>query len=85
MVNAPAAQHFALTVHELATNAVKYGVLSVPNGRISLKCDVEWKNEHGTFSFLWKETGGPIVMPPKRKGFASIILLERGQAIRQAH
>jgi two-component sensor histidine kinase len=74
MVNPPAAQQFALTVHELATNAVKYGALSVPNGRISIKCDIERVN--GTFSFLWKETGGPIVLPPKRKGFGTTILLE---------
>ncbi len=77
MVNSPAAQQFALTVHELATNAVKYGALSAPNGQISIECDVERVN--GTFSFSWKETGGPIVLPPKRKGFGSIILLERAK------
>jgi PAS domain S-box-containing protein len=77
MVNTSAAQQFALTLHELATNAVKYGALSSPNGRISIECDIERVSEHGgTFSFLWKETGGPIVLPPTRKGFGSIILLE---------
>jgi PAS domain S-box-containing protein len=77
MVNPMAAQQFALAIHELATNAVKYGALSAPSGRISIKCDVE--RVDGTFSFLWKETGGPIVLPPKRKGFGSTILLERAK------
>jgi two-component sensor histidine kinase len=72
-----AAQQFALMIHELATNAVKYGALSVPDGRVSIECDVERKNGDGTFSFQWKETGGPpILLPPKRKGFGSVILLD---------
>jgi PAS domain S-box-containing protein len=76
-VNTQAAQHFALTLHELATNAVKYGALSVPTGNVSITCtcDVEWV-KGGTFSFLWKESGGPIVMPPQRKGFGTAILID---------
>jgi PAS domain S-box-containing protein len=73
-VNPQAAQHFALTVHELATNAVKYGAFSVPTGSVSIRCNIE--RSAGTFSFLWKESGGPIVLPPKRKGFGTTILLD---------
>jgi PAS domain S-box-containing protein len=77
IVSTPAAQQFALTVHELATNAVKYGALSAPAGLISIACDVEKANgDGGTFSFRWKETGGPEVLPPKRKGFGTVILLD---------
>jgi PAS domain S-box-containing protein len=77
IVNTAAAQQFALMIHELATNAVKYGALSVPDGRVSIECDIERTDGDGTFSFQWKETGGPpILLPPKRKGFGSVILLD---------
>ena len=72
----PAAQQFALMVHELATNAVKYGALSVANGRVSIECEVRRMNGDGVFSFLWKESGGPRVSAPKRTGFGSNILLD---------
>jgi PAS domain S-box-containing protein len=75
-VNTPAAQQFSLTVHELATNAAKYGAWSVPNGRIFIDCDIKRVNGDGTLSFVWKETGGPRVVVPKRKGFGSTILLD---------
>jgi two-component sensor histidine kinase len=74
-VNTPAAQHFALAVHELATNATKYGALSVPHGHVSIKCNVERSNGHSTFSFMWKESGGPPVVPPTHNGFGSSFLL----------
>lgn len=72
----PAAQQFALMVHELATNAIKYGALSVPSGRVSIECEVRRMNGDGVFSFLWKESGGPRVSAPKRTGFGSTILLD---------
>ena len=72
----PAAQQFALLVHELATNAVKYGALSVANGHVSIEGDVRRTNGDGVFSFLWKESGGPRVSAPRRTGFGSSILLD---------
>jgi PAS domain S-box-containing protein len=75
LVHTLAAQQFALTVHELTTNAIKYGALSAPTGRVAIAFDVE-RAKGATLSFLWKETGGPKVSPPKRKGFGSVILLE---------
>jgi PAS domain S-box-containing protein len=84
ILNTPAAQQFALAVHELATNAVKYGALSVPNGRVAIACMIERTNENGNLSFLWKETDGPpIVFPPTRKGFGSVILLDRAKQFGQ--
>ena len=57
----------SLVVHELATNAVKYGALSSPNGTV----EVNWKDVAGTIEFLWTETGGPQVIPPEKEGFGS--------------
>ena len=76
VLNAQAVQQFALIVHELATNAAKYGALSVPDGHISIEGSVERANDRGTFAFLWVESGGPQPMAPKRKGFGSSILLD---------
>jgi two-component sensor histidine kinase len=74
-----AAQQFAMIVHELATNAVKYGALSVPDGRISISGKTVRHNGDGSFVFSWKESGGPRVTPPTRRGFGSIILREAAQ------
>jgi PAS domain S-box-containing protein len=77
IVLAPSAtQQFAMIVHELATNALKYGALSTPTGRISIEGKIDRLDRGGTFSFAWKEVGGPPATPPTRKGFGSIILLD---------
>lgn len=55
-----------LTLHELATNAVKYGALSAANGRVDLKWSHDWG---GQLHLRWTETGGPKVHEPVRKGF----------------
>jgi PAS domain S-box-containing protein len=65
-----AAQDFALIVHELATNAVKYGALSAPEGAVSVSA----YEEGAELTFIWQERGGPTVKPPKRKGFGHTIL-----------
>ncbi|CAN7660451.1 sensor histidine kinase [Rhizobium sp. LjRoot30] len=57
----------SLVVHELATNAVKYGALSVPEGRV----DVTWGFEDDRIVFDWKERDGPAVVAPDREGFGS--------------
>jgi two-component sensor histidine kinase len=55
-----------LTVHELCTNAIKYGALATETGRV----DVTWAVDDGNqVRLLWKESGGPIAKPPKQKGF----------------
>jgi PAS domain S-box-containing protein len=66
-----AAQAVAVTLHELATNAAKYGALSETIGRVDLK----WSHEAGgELHLLWTETGGPRVQEPTRKGFGSRVI-----------
>lgn len=64
----------AMALHELATNAVKYGSLSVPSGRVVLSWQVL---ADGTLHFCWKEKHGPHVVPPEQEGFGTM-LLRRG-------
>jgi PAS domain S-box-containing protein len=65
------AQAVAVALHELATNAVKYGALSTTNGHIDLK----WSQEaNGRLNLRWIETGGPTVLPPTRRGFGGRII-----------
>ena len=73
-----AAQAIAVTVHELATNAVKYGALSAPEGRLH----VEWlRAPDGRLVLRWTETGGPLVKTPSRYGFGTRVVerMVRGQ------
>ena len=60
----------AMSLHELATNAIKYGALSSPEGRI----DVRWKVRDRFLHLNWEERGGPTVRAPTRKGFGSRLL-----------
>ena len=64
------AQIVALALHELATNAAKYGALSCASGRV----EVTWAFESGRFVLRWRETGGPAVEAPARQGFGSKIM-----------
>jgi len=59
----------SMVIHELSTNAMKYGALSVPEGRVSIVWSVDV--EAGRFTLEWKETGGPAVTEPARKNFGS--------------
>ena len=74
VLNAKAAQNFALAVHELATNAVKHGALSNQFGRVHISWSVGKPNGHHQFQLHWREQGGPQVSPPSRKGFGSTVL-----------
>jgi PAS domain S-box-containing protein len=70
-LNAAAAQAIGLALHELATNAGKYGSLSTDTGRV----DVSWQSEGGVFTMSWTERHGPPVQPPKRRGFGSTVIV----------
>jgi PAS domain S-box-containing protein len=76
LVSPWAAQQFALIIHELATNAIKYGALSNATGQVSVEGARERRDGGGVFAFRWTETAGPPVSPPTRKGFGSVILLD---------
>ena len=60
----------SLALHELATNATKYGALSRPEGRIQLS----WKVLNGRLNLSWREVGGPPVVAPTRRGFGSRLI-----------
>jgi PAS domain S-box-containing protein len=67
------AQSIAVTLHELATNAAKYGALSSADGRV----DLEWTQAaDGRLNLRWTETGGPAVQSPTRQGFGSRIITQ---------
>ena len=68
-----AAQSVGLALHELATNASKYGALSVPSGAVAIR----WARTSGEAPALrieWTESGGPPVVPPARTGFGSVVI-----------
>ena len=69
-LNAAAAQAIGLALHELATNAGKYGALSVDVGCV----DVSWRFDDGIFATNWIERNGPPVSPPKRQGFGTTVV-----------
>jgi PAS domain S-box-containing protein len=65
------AQAVAVSLHELATNAAKYGALSTANGHVDLK----WSHEaNGRLNLRWMEAGGPTVQPPTRRGFGGRVI-----------
>ena len=61
------AQTIALALHELVTNAAKYGALSVDGGYV----DLIWQTEPGKLELIWTESGGPRVTPPESRGYGS--------------
>lgn len=72
-----AALSFTLALHELATNAVKYGALSAPAGRVEIGWSLAAPAQGAAgevLTFLWNETGGPPVAAPTRKGFGSRLI-----------
>jgi PAS domain S-box-containing protein len=74
-VSSQAATAIALALHELATNAVKYGALSNDTGIVT----INWTVEAGMFHLVWTESGGPPVHEPTRRGFGSR-MIERALA-----
>ena len=64
----------ALMLHELGTNAAKYGALSVPAGRVAVAWEIAGPAEAPALRFRWEESGGPPVSPPARPGFGSRLI-----------
>eukprot|EP01037_Dinobryon_pediforme_P001871 gene1871-1902_t len=70
-----AAQHIGMALHELATNAAKYGALSVPSGRVDIRWTVPETSEPAALCHLsWVESNGPEVVPPSRRGFGRVVI-----------
>ena len=72
---AEATQVVATVLHELVTNAAKYGALSIPHGRVSVCWD--WRstrNSHSQLAIAWTEIGGPPVVAPKKSGYGTSII-----------
>jgi PAS domain S-box-containing protein len=76
MLTAGAAQTFSLVVHELATNATKYGALSTVDGRLSVAWTVTGAGPAARCGFEWRETGGPPAAPPSRRGFGTTLITD---------
>jgi PAS domain S-box-containing protein len=74
LLNSHYAQNFSLALHELGTNAVKYGAISVPTGRISILWTIVGAGSDRHLKFQWRESGGPPVTTPARQGFGTLLL-----------
>ena len=68
-----------MAIHELATNAAKYGALSVPEGNVDVTWDISSDEHSPVLTLDWIEQNGPPVSPPAKRGFGSM-LIERGLA-----
>jgi two-component sensor histidine kinase len=64
------ARAFALVIHELATNAAKYGSLSSAAGRLA----INWNFDNNAVALTWMECGGPSVLPPAKVGFGTTLI-----------
>jgi PAS domain S-box-containing protein len=74
-LNSRAAKTFGLLLHELATNAAKYGALSLPKkGQVDIHWSIEGAGKEARFKFQWQERGGPPVISPTRQGFGSVMI-----------
>ncbi len=73
-IKATAAQALGLALHELSTNAAKYGALSNDAGQV----EITWRQEQGengpVFALAWRESGGPEVTAPQTRGFGSVVI-----------
>jgi PAS domain S-box-containing protein len=67
-----AVQNLGLAFHELGTNALKHGALSGPQGEVAIRWLVD--DATGTIHVTWQESGGPAVVPPRRRGFGYVVI-----------
>ena len=74
VVTVSAAQALGMALHELATNAGKYGALSNTNGRVSIDWSLEREGSEDMFAMSWRERGGPPLQAPEKKGFGSTVI-----------
>jgi two-component sensor histidine kinase len=63
-----------MCLHELATNAMKYGALSQAGGEVTIRWQIEPKDGEDYFRLTWVESNGPVVIAPERRGFGSLLI-----------
>jgi two-component sensor histidine kinase len=82
MLKPEAVQNLGLTLHELATNSIKYGALSVPQGRVRLYWQSIQEDEHTEemLRVVWDERNGPPVTAPERSGFGTTVIKNHAAA-----
>jgi two-component system CheB/CheR fusion protein len=66
----------SMAIHELATNASKYGALSAPQGRVDVHWAMELRGEERWLTLHWSESGGPEVAVPSHQGFGTRLITE---------
>lgn len=83
MLKPAAVQTIGLALHELATNAAKYGALSVSGGRVELRWEMvgEPNGAPAALRIVWRESGGPPVVAPEHTGFGHMVLVHMGESI----
>jgi two-component sensor histidine kinase len=73
-IDADKSSGLTMVLHELATNAIKYGALSNDSGRVEIAWRTRREKDRLHLDFRWKETGGPPVRAPERRGFGSSLI-----------
>ena len=76
LLDANAALAMGMAIHELATNAVKYGSLSCPGGRVAISWTVFSQDQARRVRFVWQESCGPVVTAERGKGFGTRLITE---------
>jgi two-component system CheB/CheR fusion protein len=74
MLSSRANLSLALAIHELATNSAKYGALSTEEGHLEVTWRVTGANGKSELEIMWLESGGPLVVPPSRRGFGTKLI-----------
>ena len=79
VISSGLATSLGLVLHELGSNAAKYGGLSMQGGSVTLKWQVRLASQHKTLSVDWTERGGPRIGRPERRGFGSVLIENSGK------
>jgi two-component sensor histidine kinase len=74
LLSPSAAEAIGLAIHELTTNATKYGALSGANGSVRIHCSATGQTDGGHFEISWVEAGGPVVAAPSSSGFGTVMI-----------
>ena len=74
MLSARTGLAMGMVMHELATNAAKYGGLSTPGGHVDVTWSLDGEGDGARLSLQWRESGGPPITKPNRRGFGSRLI-----------